>query len=155
MLLDFIHYHNPYSDKVPTSRTINGYNLTANRSLTASDVGAAASSHSHSDYIKFIRDNDSAHTASGTNTISLTDFSTERPIFGYVAVPSQNIVFPIWFMKGWDSGTIVGNGYFYQSSYGTCATLVLTTNVKIGISQVFLNGENATAQAALKIWKNY
>ncbi len=40
-----------YSDKVPTSRTINGYNLTANRSLTYSDVGAAASSHSHSNYV--------------------------------------------------------------------------------------------------------
>lgn len=28
---------------VPTSRTINGYDLTANRSLSASDVGAPAS----------------------------------------------------------------------------------------------------------------
>ena len=32
--------YTPNNDKVPTSRTINGYNLTANRSLTASDVGA-------------------------------------------------------------------------------------------------------------------
>ena len=32
---------------VPTSRTINGYDLSANRSLTASDVGAAATSHTH------------------------------------------------------------------------------------------------------------
>ena len=34
--------------KVPTSRTVNGKALSANISLTASDVGAASSSHSHS-----------------------------------------------------------------------------------------------------------
>ena len=33
--------------KVPTSRTVNGKALSSNISLTASDVGAAASSHSH------------------------------------------------------------------------------------------------------------
>ena len=36
---------------VPTSRTINGKALSANISLTASDVGAAASSHTHSTYV--------------------------------------------------------------------------------------------------------
>ena len=35
--------------KVPTSRTVNGKALSANISLTASDVGAAPSSHNHSD----------------------------------------------------------------------------------------------------------
>lgn len=35
--------------KVPTSRTINGKALSANISLSASDVGAASSSHSHDD----------------------------------------------------------------------------------------------------------
>lgn len=35
--------------KVPTSRTVNGKALSANISLTASDVGAAAASHSHDD----------------------------------------------------------------------------------------------------------
>lgn len=35
--------------KVPTSRTVNGKALTSNISLTASDVGAAASSHTHDD----------------------------------------------------------------------------------------------------------
>ena len=34
--------------KVPTSRTINGYDLSADRSLTYADVGAAPSLHSHS-----------------------------------------------------------------------------------------------------------
>ena len=33
--------------KVPATRTINGYDLSTNRSLTASDVGAAATSHTH------------------------------------------------------------------------------------------------------------
>lgn len=33
---------------VPTSRTINGYTLSANRTLTYSDVGAASSGHTHS-----------------------------------------------------------------------------------------------------------
>ena len=37
--------------KVPTSRTVNGKALSSNISLTASDVGAAASSHSHSSYV--------------------------------------------------------------------------------------------------------
>lgn len=35
--------------KVPTSRTVNGKALSSNISLTASDVGAAASSHTHDD----------------------------------------------------------------------------------------------------------
>lgn len=35
------------NNKVPTSRTINGKALSANISLTASDVGAAASGHTH------------------------------------------------------------------------------------------------------------
>ena len=33
---------------VPTTRTINGYDLSANRSLTYTDVGASASGHNHS-----------------------------------------------------------------------------------------------------------
>ena len=36
-----------HSEFVPTGRTVNGRALTANISLTASDVGAAASSHTH------------------------------------------------------------------------------------------------------------
>lgn len=36
-------------EKVPTSRTVNGKALSTNISLTASDVGAASSSHSHND----------------------------------------------------------------------------------------------------------
>ena len=36
-------------NKVPTSRTVNGKPLSENVSLTASDVGAAASSHTHDD----------------------------------------------------------------------------------------------------------
>ena len=37
--------------KVPTSRTVNGKALSSNITLSASDVGAAASSHSHSSYV--------------------------------------------------------------------------------------------------------
>ena len=37
--------------KVPTSRTVNGKALSSNISLSASDVGAAASSHTHSSYV--------------------------------------------------------------------------------------------------------
>ena len=39
------------SSKVPTSRKVNGKALTADITLSASDVGAAASSHTHSDYV--------------------------------------------------------------------------------------------------------
>ena len=37
--------------KVPTSRTVNGKALSADITLSASDVGAAASSHTHSSYV--------------------------------------------------------------------------------------------------------
>lgn len=43
-----LHANNYTSYAVPTSRTVNGKALSSNISLTASDVGAAASSHSHS-----------------------------------------------------------------------------------------------------------
>lgn len=36
-----------HSNYVPTSRTVNGKALSANISLTAADVGAAASNHTH------------------------------------------------------------------------------------------------------------
>ena len=51
------HTHSEYSltshthSYVPTSRTVNGKALSANISLTASDVGAAESSHTHSNYV--------------------------------------------------------------------------------------------------------
>lgn len=44
----FLTSHQSLSGYVPTSRTINGYDLSANRSLTYSDVGAASSGHTHS-----------------------------------------------------------------------------------------------------------
>ena len=40
--------HQSLSGYVPTSRTVNGKALSSNISLTASDIGAAASSHTHS-----------------------------------------------------------------------------------------------------------
>ena len=39
------------NSKVPTSRTINGKALTGNISLSASDVGASATGHTHSEYV--------------------------------------------------------------------------------------------------------
>lgn len=44
---DVGHTHSGY---VPTSRTINGYSLTQNRTLNYNDVGAAAADHTHSGY---------------------------------------------------------------------------------------------------------
>lgn len=44
--------HQSLSGYVPTSRTINGYNLTSDRNLSYSDVGAASSSHTHNNYVK-------------------------------------------------------------------------------------------------------
>lgn len=44
---DADHTHSGY---VPTSRTINGYSLTQNRTLNYNDVGAAAADHTHSGY---------------------------------------------------------------------------------------------------------
>lgn len=56
--------------KVPTSRTVNGKALSADISLTASDVGAAASGHTHS-YLPL-----TGGTVSGATTFSNTTAST-------------------------------------------------------------------------------
>lgn len=58
----FLTSHQSLSGYVPTSRTINSKALTSNISLTASDVGAAASGHTHTTSIA---------TSTGTNQITL------------------------------------------------------------------------------------
>lgn len=57
------HTHNEY---VPTTRTVNGKSLTGNINLVASDVGAATSSHSHTEYAS------SSHTHSNYASSSHT-----------------------------------------------------------------------------------
>ena len=53
--------------KVPTSRTVNGKALSADITLSASDVGAATSSHTHSSYVN---QNAFSNVAVGTTTIA-------------------------------------------------------------------------------------
>lgn len=53
--------------KVPTSRTVNGKALSSNITLSASDVGAAASSHTHSSYVN---QNAFSNVKVGSTTVS-------------------------------------------------------------------------------------
>lgn len=63
--------------KVPTSRTINGKALTGNITLSASDVGAAASSHSHSNYVALT----TAQTITGVKTFNASNIFTGEQKF--------------------------------------------------------------------------
>ena len=49
IISDVTNLQSTLDGKVPTSRTVNGKSLTANISLSASDVGAASSTHTHDD----------------------------------------------------------------------------------------------------------
>lgn len=50
-----INFATALAGKVPTSRTINGKALTSDITLSAADVGAATSGHTHSEYVPVIR----------------------------------------------------------------------------------------------------
>lgn len=68
--------------KVPTSRTINGKALTSNITLSAADVGAATSGHTHSDYVPTTRTINSK-PLSGNILLNGTDIIVAGDINGY------------------------------------------------------------------------
>ena len=70
---------------VPTSRTINGKALSANISLTASDVGAATSSHTHSSYAN--------QNAFSTIVADSTTLSANTTTDTLTLFPGDNITF--------------------------------------------------------------
>ena len=70
---------------VPTSRTINGKALSANISLTASDVGAATSSHTHSSYAN--------QNAFSTIVADSTTLSANTTTDTLILFPGDNITF--------------------------------------------------------------
>ena len=72
---------------VPTTRTVNGKALSDNIALTYSDVGAAASGHSHSDYVPTTR-TVNGKALSANISLSATDVgalpsSTSVPVINY------------------------------------------------------------------------
>ena len=59
-------------DKVPMSRKVNGKALTGDITLSASDVGASASGHTHSDYVN--------QNAFGKITVGDSTYTAEKPV---------------------------------------------------------------------------
>lgn len=107
--LDTAAYH-PESYFVPATRTINNKALSANISLTASDVGAAASSHTHS-YLPL---------TGGTLTGSLT---VNDNIYGKGTLVSQTNNYPEVSFKN-AAGTTLADFYVNTTSGGFADTVL-------------------------------
>lgn len=101
------------NDYVPNTRTINSKPLSANISLTASDVGAAASSHTHS-YLPL-----SGGTISGTLTAS-------KELYSNAAVISKRNSAPQFIMQN-ASGAQLGSIYS-TSSDGSYMNIAIVVN---------------------------
>ena len=65
----FTYIYNDLASKVPTTRTINNKALSANITLSAADVGASASTHTHSNYVPTTR---TINSKALSSNISLT-----------------------------------------------------------------------------------
>ena len=101
--------NNKFASYVPTSRTVNGKALSANISLSAADVGAAAASHSHS-YLplaggtmtgRILRGNGGTWISARNNTIA---FGTTANASSYNPVVGQKTI------KGaWTVGNLAGD----------------------------------------------
>ena len=78
--------------KVPTSRTINAKPLTANITLSASDVGAAPSTHEHSDKYYGKSEVDSKLSGKSDTTHSHSDlYYTKNEIDNYELITIDDI----------------------------------------------------------------
>lgn len=91
-----------------------------------------------------------------TNTISLADSKgfTDKPIFGYMSVPSVGITMPIFFLRTW-SGTFCGNGYWFTANGGaSCSFTISPSNKTIKINDMWVNGTNYTTSATLVVYCN-
>ena len=72
-----------FSSYVPTSRTVNGKALSANISLSASDVGAAASSHSHN----YAGSSSAGGAATSANKLNTNAGSGTQPVYFSNGIP--------------------------------------------------------------------
>lgn len=72
-----------FSSYVPTSRTVNGKALSANITLSAGDVGAAASSHSHN----YAGSSSAGGAASSANKLNTNAGSSTQPVYFSNGIP--------------------------------------------------------------------
>ena len=77
-------------EKVPTSRTVNGKALNSNITLTASDVGAAASNHNHAAFTITAGTFAGAVTAQTTSQAPATSLLRNSKIVSSETNPSNN-----------------------------------------------------------------
>ena len=107
-----------YNDKVPTSRTINSKALSANITLSASDVGAAASSHTHTiGQISDLYANTVTITGTGTSTYTITN--TQLKGFNYIVCGYQDVGYPENIVAALNSSTGVITLNFNRNFSGT------------------------------------
>ena len=104
--------------KVPTSRTINGKALSADITLSASDVGAAASSHSHSSYVN---QNAFSNVKVGSTTVSADTTTDTLEIAAGTGISVSGDVTN-------DKVTITNSGVRSISTGGTNGTISVNTN---------------------------
>ena len=79
---------------VPTSRTVNGKALTSNISLTAGDVGAAATNHTHDTYLPFAGGTMTGYIDFGSNSNGLS-WTTNNGTTIHLRPYSPNNIFQI------------------------------------------------------------
>ena len=72
-----------FSSYVPTSRTVNGKALSANISLTASDVGASTSGHTHN----YAASSSAGGAATSANKLNTNSGSATRPVYFSNGIP--------------------------------------------------------------------
>ena len=117
------------NDYVPHTRTINSKPLSANISLTASDVGAAASSHTHS-YLPL-----SGGTVTGTLTVN-------KELYSNAAVISKRNGCPQLILQNANGAQL---GTFYSTSldgsYGNVAIAVNSSNSDVVYFDFAKNGQ--------------
>lgn len=102
--------------KVPTSRTVNGKALTANITLSASDVGAAPTSHNHNDdyYVKTEVDTKLSGKANSSHTHTIANVTNlQSTLDGKSNTSHSHTTHSQATMSNTDLNTIKTAGWYY------------------------------------------
>ena len=122
------------AEKVPSTRTVNGKSLAANISLTASDVGASASGHTHDDryYTESEMNSKLAGKANSSHKHAAADITSVNASAITGIIPAANLPsFVDDVIEGYLSG---GKFYKTKNSDGTYATEIATESGKIYVN---------------------
>ena len=122
------------AERVPSTRTVNGKSLAANISLTASDVGASASGHTHDDryYTESEMNSKLAGKANSSHKHAAADITSVNASAITGIIPAANLPsFVDDVIEGYLSG---GKFYKTKNSDGTYATEIATESGKIYVN---------------------